>query len=66
MVIEPLLFDYAQIGVHLDLRSIFGPFACWIHQNLSGRVLVDTKADGFVLEVIDLVQMSEKGITDEQ
>lgn len=66
MVIEPLLFDDAQVGVHLDLWGIFGPFASWIHENFSGRMLVDTKTDGFVLEVIDLVQMSQKGITDEQ
>lgn len=58
LVQESTSFRHAQIGVHLDLWGILGPFASWEHENLSAGMLVNSKTDSFVLKVIYLVQMS--------
>jgi len=64
-----LCLSFLSTGVHvvilLNERGVFWSFAVIVHNYFTLRMSVDSERDGFILEIVNLVKMSQEGITNE-
>jgi hypothetical protein len=49
----------------LDEWGVGWSLAIFIHENFVFRMLVDSESNGFVFEIVDLVKMSQKCVSNE-
>jgi len=49
----------------LNERGVFWSFAVVVHDYFTLRMSVDSERDGFIFEIVNLIKMSQKSITNE-
>ena len=54
-----------HVVILLNERSVCWSLAVIVHNYFALRMGVDSESDAFVFEIVNLIQMSEKGVTNE-